>query len=431
MTFEEIVDQALVMLQRRGRVAYRTFKRQFMLNDETLEALKTEIIKAQRLAVDEDGEVLVWTGSAGSAPAPDPAPMCPPQAYTPAQLAEKILTSRAALAGERKQVTVLFADLQSSLELLAARIVEALEALAETLNDARRLGRVAAYMTRHVWRRGEHDRGIESGRCALASAERLGDFALQVMSNFRLGQIYYALGDYQRAMEVLRRNVAFLKGDQHYERFDQAAFPSVLSRAYLVWCLAERGEFAEGLAIGEEAVRIAEAGNHPYSLVTAFCGVGVLALYTGDLQRAISVFEHGLMLCQVGNFPVWSIFTTSSLGYGYALSGRIAEALPLLERAVDPAAAQGSAHQVLRLTHLSEGYLLAGRADDRSLSPSGPLNSPIATKSKAMRHVHSGFSGKFPPTAILPRLSRLKPTTGRLSPWARNSACARLWLTAT
>src|ERR671934_2754048 len=62
MTFEEIVDQAIAMLQRRGRVAYRMLKRQFQLDDDALEDLKTEIIKAQRLAVDEGGDVLVWTG---------------------------------------------------------------------------------------------------------------------------------------------------------------------------------------------------------------------------------------------------------------------------------------------------------------------------------------------------------------------------------
>ena len=44
-----------------------------------------------------------------------------PETYTPAHLAEKILTSRAAMIGERKQVTVLFADLKSSMELLADR----------------------------------------------------------------------------------------------------------------------------------------------------------------------------------------------------------------------------------------------------------------------------------------------------------------------
>src|SRR5262245_41465820 len=44
-----------------------------------------------------------------------------PESYTPRHLAERILTSKAALEGERKQVTVLFADLKGSMELLADR----------------------------------------------------------------------------------------------------------------------------------------------------------------------------------------------------------------------------------------------------------------------------------------------------------------------
>ena len=62
MTFEEILDQAIAMLQRRGRLTYRALKRQFDLDDDYLEDLKTELMKGQRLAVDEDGEVLVWIG---------------------------------------------------------------------------------------------------------------------------------------------------------------------------------------------------------------------------------------------------------------------------------------------------------------------------------------------------------------------------------
>src|SRR5215467_1289373 len=119
MTFEELVDQAIAMLERRGRVTYRALKRQFQLDDDVLEDLAAEIIKAQRLAVDEDGEVLVWTGTvtgAGKSPAPVIEPVRAPHAYTPPHLAEKILTSKAALEGERKQVTVLFADLKSSME---------------------------------------------------------------------------------------------------------------------------------------------------------------------------------------------------------------------------------------------------------------------------------------------------------------------------
>jgi len=115
MTFDEILTQILELLQRDGRVSYRALKRRFELDEEYLEDLKAEIIQAKKLAVDEDGAVLVWTGGSASVSAQERAPL----AYTPAYLAEKILAPRAALEGERKQVTVLFADLKGSTELIA------------------------------------------------------------------------------------------------------------------------------------------------------------------------------------------------------------------------------------------------------------------------------------------------------------------------
>ena len=62
MNFLAVVDQVIALLRQRGRLTYRTLQRQFQLDAEALEDLTFELIKGQRLAVDEDGEVLVWIG---------------------------------------------------------------------------------------------------------------------------------------------------------------------------------------------------------------------------------------------------------------------------------------------------------------------------------------------------------------------------------
>jgi class 3 adenylate cyclase/tetratricopeptide (TPR) repeat protein len=114
MTFDEVLAAVVDLLQRDRRLSYRALKVRFKLDDEQLEALKEELLFAKQLAMDEDGRVLVWTGGAASASLPAATPVQtqahPPLAYTPRHLAEKILASRSALEGERKQVTVLFAD---------------------------------------------------------------------------------------------------------------------------------------------------------------------------------------------------------------------------------------------------------------------------------------------------------------------------------
>ena len=127
MTFDDILDQILDLLRRQGRVSYWALKRRFELHDDDIAGLKDESITAQRLAVDEDGRVLVWIGEAALASATVPAPVQDraPLTYTPPHLTEKILTARAALEGERKQVTVLFADLKGSTELIASLDPEA------------------------------------------------------------------------------------------------------------------------------------------------------------------------------------------------------------------------------------------------------------------------------------------------------------------
>ena len=72
MTFEEILDQALAMLQRRRRVTYTTLRLQFQLDDEQLAALKDELLYSQPHVIDDAGRGLVWTGNRDTTAPPLP-----------------------------------------------------------------------------------------------------------------------------------------------------------------------------------------------------------------------------------------------------------------------------------------------------------------------------------------------------------------------
>ena len=100
MDFVAVLDQVIALLRQRGRVACRTLKVQFHLDDDALAALKDELLYAHQLARDEDDRILVWTGDAPTAPSAPPA--------TPAPSAPE---------AERRQLTVLFCDLVDSTRL--------------------------------------------------------------------------------------------------------------------------------------------------------------------------------------------------------------------------------------------------------------------------------------------------------------------------
>jgi tetratricopeptide (TPR) repeat protein len=214
---------------------------------------------------------------------------------------------------------------------------------------------------------GDLDRALASGQRALSIAEALGDSSLQGRAHLGLGRVHSSLGNYRRAMDSLGRTVAAFTGELLYQSHWGLGLPSVNARAILVQCQAELGAFAEGVAHGDEGVRIAEAVDSPFSLIDAYASLGLLYLRQGDLHQAIAALERGLSVYQVWPTPLHFSSLASPLGLAYALDGRIDEALPLLEQAVEQATAIQLMHDLsLRVAELSEAYLLAGRLEEAS-----------------------------------------------------------------
>ncbi len=272
-------------------------------------------------------------------------------------------------------------EMRSSLQPLGeqAKVLERMreaQGLAESLNDQRRLGQVSAYLSGYFNQAGEDPiQAIENGQRALSISSAIGDFILQVQANHFLGSAYLAVDDYDRAFNHLTRNVESLVGDQIYDRFGLAFLPAVGSRCQLVFLLEERGEFNAAAVHGDDAIHIAEIANHPFSLCTAYFGVGHLHLTKGVIDKAIAMLEHSLETCRLWNLYQNVPRVAAALGYAYAVAGRRGEAMTLLTLANERAKAAGMVWRSLTGAQLIQGFLLIGNRQEAALLASRALES--------------------------------------------------------
>jgi hypothetical protein len=118
MTFYEMLEQVIALLQRHGRLSYRALKVQFELDDDRLDLLKEELLYAQYPIADDHGRGLVWTGAPGGIQEPAP----PQSTQQPAAQQDQLTqaeppTEHRSPDAERRQLTVMFCDLMDSTKL--------------------------------------------------------------------------------------------------------------------------------------------------------------------------------------------------------------------------------------------------------------------------------------------------------------------------
>ena len=247
---------------------------------------------------------------------------------------------------------------------ILAALCEA-ESLAEALDDPRRLGQVSFFLSDHFYNMSAYDQSITTAHRALALATAGADVVMQAQANHALGRAYHAQGDYRRAIDCLGQTVAPFEGARRHERFGRFFLPAVTSRVWLAACHAELGTFAEGTALGEEGLRIAEAVAHPASLMWAYYGIGLLSLRQGDLSRALSLLERAMGICHEADLPFFFPGTAAALGTAYVLDGRVTDAVLLLTQAMEQSTATESAYyETFCGLSLGEAHMLAGRLEE-------------------------------------------------------------------
>jgi class 3 adenylate cyclase/tetratricopeptide (TPR) repeat protein len=239
------------------------------------------------------------------------------------------------------------------------------ERLATALDDQRRLAWIAAYLSEHTRQTGHAADAPPFAERALAIARGLADLQLAVAANYYLGTAYFVAGDYRRVDEHFSRILELLAGDRFRERCGLAGFPVVMSRFFWAFALAERGEFDRGLVEAEEAVRLAEVIDHPYSLINALRGLSRIHRGRGSFDHAIRLAERGLALSRERHLPQLLPDISDELGNAYTQSGRTVEGLAVLEEALAAMEAMGMVQwRTPLLAHLGEAYLLASRQED-------------------------------------------------------------------
>ena len=208
---------------------------------------------------------------------------------------------------------------------------------------------------------GDPEGAIATGQQALELATALGESALRVRASYNLGQVYFAVGDFGRAAELLRQNA---------EAADQeASTPNtdvrIWSQAWLARTLSALGAFAEGQRHGEEALRLATLARRGATAIVVHGCLGLLYLAKGSLEHAIQVLDQGLALCRASGNRDWLSPIMAGLGSAYALQGRLAEGRTLVEEAIGAARRAGALYNHANgVARLSEVCRLAGCWDE-------------------------------------------------------------------
>jgi tetratricopeptide (TPR) repeat protein len=235
------------------------------------------------------------------------------------------------------------------------------EACARACDDRVRLPYVLSALARVYRARADLANARAAGQQALALAIENGDLALQTDVSHPVGQVAYDSGDYERAVEVLWRNVATLEASR--ERLHDS-YSEIWGRAWLARALSALGRFAEGRRHGEQALRLALTESRGEAPIVAYGTLGHVYLVQGDLEAAIHMLERGLALSRAADERTWGR-RIGPLGYAYALAGRLAEGRALLEEACRAGRHTGELiNQARNVAWLSAACLLADCIDE-------------------------------------------------------------------
>jgi predicted ATPase/class 3 adenylate cyclase len=213
----------------------------------------------------------------------------------------------------------------------------------------------------HLYR-GEIDATAEIGRKALELAEQSGDAELQVEADLMLGPVLAFSGDYRTGLEHLDRAIALFDPERHGRRpFRLGPNPGVAARVVsgvLNWIV---GRPDTGVERARDGLALAERLAHPYSRAYAGMHVGLLALWSKRPELAAQEARHVLTIADEHEYRVWRAVALVLEGVSTAYLGRPQDGLEVAELGV-------SLYENLRTPPIFWPQLLGLRADAYALA---------------------------------------------------------------
>jgi class 3 adenylate cyclase/tetratricopeptide (TPR) repeat protein len=239
------------------------------------------------------------------------------------------------------------------------------EELAREIGDDLRLARITAGQAHYyVIVAGQIQQGLECAARSVAITETPGAHRFAANARTILGQAQHSAGSYLEAIATLRANVDLIQREQLLEPGPLGFPPSLSSRTWLTFSLAEVGRFGEAIATAEELVREAEALAILYPFYHAYWALGAAYLERGAHERAIDPLRRVERVALQADLQQMADNATGLFGHVYALAGRLAEAVPLLEAVTLQRKRRNAFTRQRDMVYLGDAYLRQGRVDD-------------------------------------------------------------------
>ncbi len=208
------------------------------------------------------------------------------------------------------------------------------ERLATKLDDTVRIGWISVFSSASLWQLGRSDQALAAAQNAIRISKKADDLPLSIGAQFYLGCVTVTSGACREAETVFQKICDDLGGEMDYERCGLPFLPAVIARSWMVWALAERGEFKQAQVLGNEALAIAKKVNHPFNIAHIYYDLGYFYYLKGESAKAVQTLEQARDIINEWGLTYLSPFITGFLGYAYALNGDSTKAVNILKKAL-------------------------------------------------------------------------------------------------